>query len=213
MKERTDPATSTQTPTRRRIIVEIVIACCSRIAGSSLWGETQQKTLMNEKPGNADNRTRTALHQEIDLKATPQRIYEILLSSKDFAACTGMPAEIDPKEGGAFSMFGGMIVGRNIELVPSQRVIQAWRPADWPAGLYSLVRFELKPRGSETTVVLDHSSFPAGGYDHLSAGWHEHYWEPLKKFLAQPQADAARPEAAAALNRFPARQHQPLCGR
>ena len=34
------------------------------------------------------------------------------------------------------------------------------------------------------TVVLDHTGFPAGDYDHLSAGWHEHYWDPLKKFLA-----------------------------
>jgi activator of HSP90 ATPase len=57
---------------------------------------------------------RTFLHQEVDFKATPQRIHEILLDSKQFAAFTGMPAEIDPKAGGAFSMFGGLIVGRNV---------------------------------------------------------------------------------------------------
>jgi activator of HSP90 ATPase len=169
--------------TRRQIVTTIAIACCSRIVPATLWGESQQKT-MNEVPSTPANKTRTALHQEIDLKAPPQRIYDILLSSKDFASCTGAPAEIDPKAGGAFSQFGGMIVGRNIELVPGQRIVQAWRPADWPAGLYSLVRFELKSRGSETTLVLDHSSFPEGGYDHLLAGWNGHYWEPLKKFLA-----------------------------
>ena len=81
-------------------------------------------------------------------------------------------------------MFGGMIVGRNIELVPGQRIVQAWRPADWPAGLYSLVRFQLKPATAGTTVILDHSSFPAGDFDSLTSGWYEHYWEPLKKFLA-----------------------------
>jgi activator of HSP90 ATPase len=183
MNDGTNPPSAAHTTTRRQIITTIAIACCARIAPPSLWAESQEKS-MNETPSTAANKTRTSLHQEIDLKAPPQRIYEVLLSSKDFAACTGAPAEIDPKAGGAFSMFGGMIVGRNIELVPGQRIVQAWRPADWPAGLYSLVRFELKPRGSETTVVLDHTSFPEGGYDHLSAGWHEHYWEPLKKFLA-----------------------------
>jgi activator of HSP90 ATPase len=170
-------------PTRRQIITGIAVACCTQIVRTSLWGESHD-TDTKQTPGTTANKTRTALHQEIDLKASPQRIYEALLSSKDFASFTGAPAEIDPKAGGAFSLFGGMIVGRNIELVPGQRIVQAWRPADWPAGLYSLVRFEFKTQGSETIVVLDHSSFPEGGYDHLSAGWHEHYWEPLKKFLA-----------------------------
>jgi hypothetical protein len=57
------------------------------------------------------------------------------------------------------------------------------RAADWPAGLYSLVRFELKPAGTATALVLDHSSFPAGGYTHLSSGWHDRYWTPLAKYL------------------------------
>lgn len=188
MNDKRISATSARPPTRRQVIAGIVIACCSQMVapglwGESLWGESQEKP-MQETPGTAANRTRTSLHQEIDLKAPPQRIYEILLSSKDFTAFTGAPAEIDPKPGGTFSMFGGMIVGRNIELVPNQQIVQAWRPADWPAGLYSLVRFQLKPTTTGTTVILDHSSFPAGDFDSLTSGWYEHYWEPLKKFLA-----------------------------
>src|ERR1700685_3600940 len=100
-----------------------------------------------------------------------------------FAAFSGMPAEIDPKEGGAFSMFGGMIVGRNVELIPNQRVVQAWRPTHWDPGVYSIVRFELKPRDPETMLVLDHTGFPEGEFDHLEWGWNNHYGETLKKFL------------------------------
>jgi hypothetical protein len=33
-------------------------------------------------------------------------------------------------------------------------------------------------------MIFDHTGFPAGDYDSLDSGWHEHYWEPLKKFLA-----------------------------
>ena len=86
------------------------------------------------KTGQFGKPTRTSLHQEAEFKANPQRIYEVLLDSKQFAACTGMPAEIDPKAGGAFSMFGGMIVGRNVELVPYERIVQAWRPTHWASG-------------------------------------------------------------------------------
>ncbi len=168
------------TQTRRQAVASLAAGL---FAGARLLAEPQQPA-MKQVPATSANSKSTALHQEIDLEAPPQRIYEVLLSSKDFAAFSGAPAQIDPAAGGTFSLFGGMIVGRNVELVPNQRIVQAWRPADWPAGLYSLVRFELKPHDAGTTVVLDHSSFPAGGYDHLSSGWHEHYWEPLKKFLA-----------------------------
>jgi activator of HSP90 ATPase len=139
---------------------------------------------MPEKPASAANKKRTSLHEEIYLKADPQRIYAVLLDAKQFAALTGLPAEIDPKPGGAFSMFKGQIEGRNIELVPNQRIVQAWRPTSWDPGIYSIVEFALKPKESGTLVVLDHKGFPEGDFDHLESGWHEHYWEPFKKFLA-----------------------------
>jgi activator of HSP90 ATPase len=95
-----------------------------------------------------------------------------------------MPAEIDPKVGGALSMFGGLILGRNVELVPNQRIVQAWRPASWDPGVYSMVKFELKGQAAKTTVVLDHTGFPEGSFRHLDSGWYARYWEPLKKYLA-----------------------------
>jgi activator of HSP90 ATPase len=94
------------------------------------------------------------------------------------------PAEIGPKAGDTFSLFGGHIVGRNIELTPSQRLVQAWRTTDWPVGVYSVVRFELRSQGAQTLVVFDHTGFPAGESASLLDGWNSHYWEPLKQFLA-----------------------------
>ncbi len=170
-------------PTRRRLLSSIAVALGTLATGSAIFAETPKET-MKESPGTAANKARTSLHEDIDLKATPQRIYEVLLSTKQFTAFTGLPAGIDPKVGGAFSMFAGQIVGRNVELVPNQRIVQAWRPTHWDAGVYSVVKFDLKPRESETTVVLDHTGFPEGEFDHLEWGWHNHYWDPLKKFLA-----------------------------
>ena len=81
-------------------------------------------------------------------------------------------------------MFGGLILGRNVELVPNQRVVQAWRPASWDPGVYSMVKFELRGQAASTRIVLDHTGFPEGSFRHLDAGWYTHYWEPLRKFLA-----------------------------
>jgi activator of HSP90 ATPase len=180
MRERTNSAVLLHKLTRRQVATCIAMAFCGIAAPSGAFAEQTMK----EMPGSAANQHRTALHEDIDIKTRPQRIYEALLDAKQFAAFSGAPAEIDPKAGGAFSMFGGQIVGRNIELVSNQRIVQAWRPSHWEPGVYSIVEFVLKPQGSGTLVALDHKGFPEGEFDHLESGWHAHYWEPLKKFLA-----------------------------
>jgi len=169
--------------TRRQAIAGIAVALGGLAAGSEVFGQTEPPA-MKEAPGTAANETRTSLHQEVDFKAGPARIYEVLLDATQFAAFTGNPAEIDAKAGGAFSLFGGLIVGRNIELIPHERIVQAWRPAHWDAGIYSIVKFELKPKEDGTLIILDHKGFPEGDFDHLDSGWKLHYWERLKKFLA-----------------------------
>ena len=183
MNGKKNSALLVNTLTRRQAISGIAITFGGLAATSKVWASSRQQST-KEAPAKVANQKRTSLHQDVDFKASPQRIYDVLLDSKQFAACTGLPAEIDPKTGGAFSMFGGMIVGRTIELIPNQRIVQAWRPTHWDPSVYSLVKFELKPRASEVTVILDHTGFPEGEYDSLSSGWESHYWTPLKKFLA-----------------------------
>ncbi len=126
----------------------------------------------------------TTIHQEIIFKASPIRVYEALTDSKQFSLVTGgTPTEISKEEGGSFSCFGGMVTGRNIELVPNQRIVQAWRAGNWDAGVYSIVKFDLKEQGSDTLLVFDHSGFPESQGEHLAAGWHENYWKLLEKYL------------------------------
>jgi activator of HSP90 ATPase len=93
-------------------------------------------------------------------------------------------AEISGEAGGGLVVFGGHISGRIIELVANERIVQAWRPADWAPGVYSIARFELLESGTGTKLVFDHTGFPKGQADHLAAGWKENYWEPLGKMLA-----------------------------
>jgi uncharacterized protein YndB with AHSA1/START domain len=140
------------------------------------------------------SRTSEAIHQEVVFAASRERVYRALTDAKQFTQVTTFstvknapPAEISADAGGKFSCFGGYISGRHIELVPNQRIVQAWRTGGWDAGVYSLAKFELREQGSETKLVFDHTGFPNGAADHLAEGWHINYWEPLSKFLAQSQ--------------------------
>src|SRR5262249_31603902 len=108
-------------------------------------------------------------------------LYEALLDSKKFSAFSRRAAEIKREPGGAFSLFAGHIVGRNLELVPNKRIVQAWRVAGWPESIYSVARFELKAERRGTRLIFDHIGFPEGLHDHLLEGWESNYWSPLKK--------------------------------
>ena len=124
------------------------------------------------------------IHQEVVIKASAKRVYEALTDSKKFSKLTGgAPADISKEAGGAFSLFGGMITGRNIEAMADQRLVQAWRAGNWPDGIYSVARFELKAHGADTLLVFDQVGFPPENRDDLEKGWSKMYWEPIKKYL------------------------------
>jgi activator of HSP90 ATPase len=171
-----------QFPTRRRLLVSAGLAAIPLTVFAA--------------DGDVISHAAESIHQERLFSASRNRIYDALTEVRQFAkivqlsgAMQSVPAgtkaaEISRQVGGAFSIFGGHIVGMQLELVPNQRIVQAWRVVDWKPGDYSIVRFELVEQGKQTKVVFDHRGFPQGAAEHLASGWEEHYWEPLGKFLA-----------------------------
>jgi activator of HSP90 ATPase len=143
-------------------------------------------------PAAADDeisRTCECIHQEFVINASPARVYQAIVDPKQFSKVTdfvlpGASTTINPEVGGDFSLFGGLILGRHIEMIPGKRLVQAWREKDWEPGAYSTVRFQLNEQGSATKIVFDHRGFPPGNADHLGPGWKSHYWVPLQKFFA-----------------------------
>src|SRR6476469_6055211 len=102
------------------------------------------------------------IHQGAHIAAPPRRVFELLTDGAVFGAATGQLAEITDREGDAFSLFGGRVEGRQVELVPGRRVVQAWRfgaahPSPWEPGVYSTVRFTLEADGDGTRLQIDHT--------------------------------------------------------
>ncbi len=87
-----------------------------------------------------------SIHQEVDFKATPERVYQALTDAKQFSAFSGLPAEIHNEAGGAFKCFGGQITGRMTELLPGKKIVQTWHVAVWP---------ETSPRGTANISTQD----------------------------------------------------------
>ncbi|MGH9642046.1 MAG: SRPBCC domain-containing protein, partial [Terriglobales bacterium] len=130
-----------------------------------------------------------AIHQEITFAASRRRVYEALTDSKQFDAITRLsdaltlvaasgakPTFISHETGGPFTLFGGYVTGRNLELIPGERLVQAWRAGSWNAADYSIVKFVLVAAGAGTKLLLDHRGFPDDQGASLSYGWRAHYW-------------------------------------
>ena len=136
------------------------------------------------------------IHQEIVFAASPARVYSALTQARQFdriVALSGAieamklqatPCEISLEPGGRFALFGGYITGRQIELTPDARIVQAWRSEGWAPHIYSIARFELTGDDGRARLVFDHTGFPDAEADSLARGWRAHYWEPLSKLLA-----------------------------
>src|SRR5712692_1180527 len=109
-------------------------------------GTSMASAMAASAVGERISHTAESIHQEVVFKASPKRVYEALTDAKQFdklvelsgVSMKDAPTQISPEVGGAFSLFAGHIVGRHIELVPNQRIVQAWRVVVWNPGVYSI---------------------------------------------------------------------------
>jgi uncharacterized protein YndB with AHSA1/START domain len=187
MSDRTNLKALADRPTRRQASAGAAMAFGGlALSATKAWAEADEEI----------SHTAESIHQEAVFKASRKRVYEALTDAKQFDKVVQLsgvmqsmhlgdkPAEISHEVGGAFALFGGYITGRHVELVPNERIVQAWRTGGWAPGVYSIAKFELVEQGSGSKIVFHHTGFPKGAAEVLASGWKAHYWEPLAKLLA-----------------------------
>src|SRR5207244_9847355 len=155
MNDTRDLPTLDQLRTRRQMLVGATAALTSLGMGSiSALAHIEEEV----------SRTAESIHQEPVFKANPKRVYEALTDEKQFERVTLLSAamqsgmapgnkrtQIGREAGGPFTLFGGHLVCRHIELGPNERIVQAWRGVEWTPGIYSLVECHVteEERGAE----------------------------------------------------------------
>src|SRR6516225_7391559 len=116
-------ALTTDAPTRRQLVnAAVALAGC---------GAVPIRVRASAEDG--ISHAQESIHQEPVFQASRKRVYEALTDVRQFdkiAQLSGAMAlgkkttEISRQVGGAFTLFGGHITGRHIELVPVQRIVQ-----------------------------------------------------------------------------------------
>ena len=125
------------------------------------------------------------IEQTVSFSATPAKLYELFMDSAKHTAATGMPAKVSRKVGGKWSAFEGMILGKNLVLLPKKMIVQTWRSSEWkkadPDSIL-VVTFE-KSASGEGQVHLVHVGVPKYDHEGVTKGWPKFYWEPWKEYL------------------------------
>lgn len=183
---------------RRDFAVQIAAIPAGLSMAGSVFGATDNPGVAGLAGSDGLSHTSEAIHQEVRFNASRKRLYQALTDTRQFDHVTHLsaarkvatapgaaPTQISRHVGGTFSLFGGYITGRHIELLGDQRIVQAWHETSWNPGDYSIARFVLADEGSGTKLIFDHQGFPEGAGAHLAAGWHANYWEPLGNYLSQ----------------------------
>jgi activator of HSP90 ATPase len=123
--------------------------------------------------------------QKIVFKNTePRALYNLYMNAKKHTVATAAPAQITGKAGGKYSTHGGYITGENLHLVKDKLIVQSWRAQSWEKDESdSTFIIHLEPKGKDTILYAIHTNIPDKHVDSIDKGWHNHYWEPWKKFL------------------------------
>jgi activator of HSP90 ATPase len=118
------------------------------------------------------------------LPAQPDRLFDMYLDAAEHAAFTGLPVTIEPRVGGSFRAFDGMLSGTILHIEPKSLIVQTWRSANWPlTAMDSVLTLSFWSEKDGARIELVHVNVPAEDFAGVSQGWEKYYWTPWHNYL------------------------------
>jgi uncharacterized protein YndB with AHSA1/START domain len=131
------------------------------------------------------------------IPASAQEIYDAWLDSRAHSQMTGGEAIMTDEVGAEVTAWDGYITGRNLALVPAERIVQAWRTTKFTDEHQdSIITLTLEEVDDGTLLTLVHSNVPDEQTSYERGGWQQHYFEPMKAYFSKPASSGPRAKAA-----------------
>jgi len=148
------------------------------------------------------------------IPASPQEIYEAWLDSVVHSEMTGGEASMSDATGAQVSAWDGYITGRNLELVPGERIVQSWRTTQFTnehEDSQIIVTLEAVEDG--TLLTLEHTNVPDAQKSYEEGGWQKHYFDPMKEYFAKRKRPRTRRTAKGVARKTKAKRARAGAGR
>lgn len=104
--------------------------------------------------------------QKVRFRAAPAEVYRHLVTAAD-------------KVGRRFTLGAGS--GVVVDLVPSKRVVRAWRESDYPEGVFSMAALTLRQVDTGTELTLTHRGVPKDLIPRTEERWRRDHWDPIRR--------------------------------
>ena len=121
------------------------------------------------------------LKQTYHIHAPVEKVWQALVDPKEIDAWGGGPVKMDEKVGTKFSLWGGEIHGKNIEVTPKKKLVQEWFGGKWDEP--SIATFYLSMQAGKTSIDFLQTNIPDNEVEDIADGWKKYYLGPLKSFV------------------------------
>jgi activator of HSP90 ATPase len=115
------------------------------------------------------------------IDASPEKAWNALTNPLEIEGWGAGPAKMIAVEGTDFSLWGGDIYGRNVEVKEPNYLRQEWYSTGWAAP--STVEIWLTEDSGQTKLRLSQNGVPAEEVDDIDNGWDEYYLGAMKEYL------------------------------
>ena len=109
-----------------------------------------------------------------------EELFDIFMDAKKHGEVIGAKVTMGGETGDSFTLFNGVVRGKNLLIVPKRLTVRAWRGNVWKKDdldSIEVMAFEKIPSGAQIKLV--HTVLP----EQFEERWDELYWQPLKEYL------------------------------
>ena len=108
-------------------------------------------------------------------------VYSALTNPVTIELWSGHPAVMEPEPDSLFSLWGGDITGRIIEVVEERKIVQEWFFGDQEE--ISVVTIYLMRDFGSTQVTVEHTNIPDDDFANISEGWREYIMGAIERLF------------------------------
>lgn len=127
---------------------------------------------------------RNTICKTVVLPAPAEELYKMYLDSEAHSEITGAPAKISEEPNSPFEAFGGLLVGRTIQVVKHRLVVQSWRTVNFKkTDPDSTLVISFTPEDDDGRIDLIHLQVPDSDFQGVCGGWDSRYFVPWLAYL------------------------------
>lgn len=126
-----------------------------------------------------------AIKKHYEINAPIEKVWQALTDPNIIPLWSDAPAKMSDQVGDLFELWNKTIIGKNLEVVPMEKLVQNWKPVHWKT--FSKVTFTLFTKKVWTVVNMEQIGVPADEYSEISDGWNRYYLGKIKKLLEKDE--------------------------